>query len=398
MASLLDDPSLELGGALDKVSPQSPVSGRVIRPPRSILDVITGAGQAIGEDVTNMGRGLLNYIKTPGMVASGEIPMGDVAGAAQGFAANTALLGAGMPAPAGALRSLAGVNRAAAVDSDALITAKVMASGGASPDVVWQRTGFYQDAFGNWRHEISDQGAKLVAPPGTKVTSAGQAFEHPELFKQYPQLANLPVNFSTTLEHSGQLNRNAITGQPAQMYINANQSPEQILKTFVHESGHGIQMIEDLPGGSSPEAFLPSGHATKAFNYMADLYRFNARLDLAGIPRDAADLGSQELNDLREELTSRAEELNKVGEKAYADYRGVAGETESFNVEKRLGMSLEDLRRFSPIRTQDTPFGQETIAPHEVQPLRQPLVGPAPVQWTWPNILSALAGLQQGQQ
>jgi hypothetical protein len=398
MASLLDDPSLELGGALDKVSPQTPVSGRVIRPPRSILNVVTGAGEAIGQDVGGMLQGLANYIKTPGMVASGEIPMGDVARAAQGFAANTALLGAGMPAPAGALRSLAGVNKAAAVDSEALLTAKVMASGGATPDQIWAKTGHYQDAFGNWRFEIPDQGAKLIAPPGTGVTTAGWAFEHPGLFRQYPDLAGLPVNFSTTLEHAGQMNKNVITGRPARMYINANQSPEQILKTFLHESGHGIQLLEDLPGGSSPEAFLPSGHATRVWNYLGRLERFNDHLKTAGIDPAAEDLGTQELNELREDLNREGTAINEVADRASADYRQVAGEMESFNVERRHDMPPEDLRRWSPPRTQDTPFGQETISPNEVQPLRHPMIRPAPVQWTWPNILSALAGLNQGQQ
>jgi hypothetical protein len=420
MASLLDDPSLELGGALDKVAPQTPVSGRVIRPPRSILDVVTGAGQAIGEDVTNMGWGLLDYIMTPGKVASGEIPAADVPRAAQGFAANTALLGAGLPAPAGSLRMLAGVDKAAAVDTQALRVAQTMAAAGASPETIWTRTGHYQDAFGNWRFEIPDQGARLVAPPGTTGTTAGQAFEHPEAYRQYPELEKLPVRFQPMRPgSSGVLYRDA-SGQPAFMQINSLDPASEQLKTFLHEGQHSIQNYEGLPGGAQVEDFLPPDYLARQHHYHMDVGDYQTRAGYAGLDQRTIDLAHYHIENPTAPITPEGQAaLDRVSNepflkdlvdtmktakagldadylKAHGEYQKVAGEAESRNVEDRFDMPPDIARQLIPTSTQPVPFGQETIAPNEVRPLGpRP---PSPVQWTWPNILSALAGLQQGQQ
>jgi hypothetical protein len=354
MASLLDDPSLELGGALDKVSPQTPVSGRVIRPPRSILDVVTGAGEAIGQDVGGMLQGLANYIKTPGMVASGEISMADVAGAAQGFAANTALLGAGLPAPAGALRTLGGINKAAALDTNALRTAQAMAAAGKDPYAIWQQTGFYRDTPVNWRFEMPDQAARVVNPV-VGVRPASEAFDHPELFRQYPQLADLPVRFMDLgAGNAGVLYKNDATRQPAFMQINSMDPVAEQLKTFLHEGQHGIQMLEDLPGGAQVSDFLADDYPARR----AELER-------------RANAG--------EDVTKPWTEMDKEYLEAWEKYQKVPGEVEARNVEDRHDMTAEMAKQIMPSGAQGASI-------------------PAPVQWTWPNILSALAGLQPEQQ
>jgi hypothetical protein len=144
------------------------------------------------------------------------------------------------------------------------------------------------------------------------------------------------------------------------------------------------------------EKFLPQDHFTKRSDYLNKLADFNDRARADGIDPAADDLGSMELHDMRDELHRLYGELEKERTEAFSNYKSVVGEKEAFNVEDRHLMSSEMAKQLMPTATQAP--GPHLIDPGEPPPRMTPRAGPAPVRWTWPNILSALAGLQPEQQ
>jgi hypothetical protein len=96
---------------------------------------------------------------------------------------------AGRLAPKGDTLGIFAGSRAATADKAKLKTAKNMAEKGASREDTWRKTGWFKDVDGNWKFEISDVGAKTIAPrpkesEGT-LQHVSDVFEHPEAFKAY---------------------------------------------------------------------------------------------------------------------------------------------------------------------------------------------------------------------
>ncbi len=153
------------------------------------------------------------------------------------------------------LGTLAGVG-AKLVNKTALRHAQHLETTGALPETIWNATGFFRDKAGNWAWEIDDSGMKIktfekrtdttrtnndtpgfyddlpggwASAPNTlyphlpKRTKVGDVIEHPELFANYPHLAEMPIKDSPCDFDL----RGAYSPDQKMMYLNA-QDPARL--------------------------------------------------------------------------------------------------------------------------------------------------------------------------
>lgn len=186
-------------------------------------------------------------------------------------------------------------------NKDAAQTAVEMEKAGAKPEDIWSSTGTFRGAEGKLRQEISDIPAVLredqlpqapsllsvatqylkdkgvITNPNRDIASIGvpeelrkeaidyaknklqqmelpktllgNVFEHPELLKAYPDLANIKVGEETSSNYRGMYNpeENTITTGGG-IIGGANQARS----TMLHELQHAIQEKEGMAKGGNP--------------------------------------------------------------------------------------------------------------------------------------------------
>ena len=233
------------------------------------------------------------------------------------------------------------------------------------------------------RAEISDAGAKLKVENlprnrfdqellqipifGKQKLSLGDILEHPELYEQYPELAQIPVK-STGFNFGL---RGAWNPEKGFMHL-ASGKPENILKTALHEVPHVIQGKEGWAQGANVSMFLPDdfANARKVLNSqlkpLEDTYRkldtgFNPYSIESAMERkllgkklyphneDALRRASQYPQfDEYMRLRVRAKELDDAEKFAHSKYTSSSGEQEARDVPERMGMTLEERQRIPP--------------------------------------------------
>jgi hypothetical protein len=127
---------------------------------------------------------------------------------------------------------------------------------GASPEFIHENTGLFKGHEGSWRQEISDKGLitkRLPETSGSVMAQAGNFIEHPELFKQYPQLQQMKMAVDPSLESERHAvfdpNINKITlGGP--VLSQGLSSAQQ--QNAVHELQHAVQLHEGWQSGGDP--------------------------------------------------------------------------------------------------------------------------------------------------
>jgi hypothetical protein len=170
--------------------------------------------------------------------------------------ANIIETASGMTSPGGAVHAMivgaARLGRAVAGEK-ALQSGENMAE-------VFNKTGAYMDADNKWKTVISDVDAKVL-PAVTNVphfTIRGDNLEtvldHPELYKLYPELREIPVRNAMSGIGTG-----ATNGQVIQIGTGTERTFEQYKDTYkdvlLHEVQHVIQGIEGYTHGANPDQF-----------------------------------------------------------------------------------------------------------------------------------------------
>jgi hypothetical protein len=98
----------------------------------------------------------------------------------------------------------------------------------------------YKASDGQVRNEISDETARYIGQGDT----LGQTLDHPELYRQYPELRNLPIVHQQMEGLAGQYDTgDDIVGR----HIRLNPTDTDPLGTTLHETQHAIQHIEQYP-------------------------------------------------------------------------------------------------------------------------------------------------------
>lgn len=159
---------------------------------------------------------------------------------------------------------LAGV-KAKGANMKKLEQAKYLEMKGMDRDNIWGRTGWGRGVDGDWRWEIPDwEGSKSIMRYPTEVE---HRFTTPDIkmtdFYENPQLIDAYPGFKDTmLEKDVQRAGGGAYKGPYPEYGGVESiiySPttdmDELLRTVLHESQHGIQLREDFSRGGSPSEF-----------------------------------------------------------------------------------------------------------------------------------------------
>lgn len=170
-------------------------------------------------------------------------------------------------------------NQAAALKAAALENA------GATPEEIWAATGTFRGPEGKWRQEISDATARFRTNFDASIASKanqyrgglegpiGGMYEHPDLYKAYPELL---VNDRMTvtklpdwLPDSSQSGMHSRTfGGKGRTEVRAKSEPSALDST-THELQHAIQYLEGLPAGGTESMFGLGGEAFQKYRLLA---------------------------------------------------------------------------------------------------------------------------------
>jgi hypothetical protein len=100
------------------------------------------------------------------------------------------------------------------------------------------------------RNEIADNHASIRGlPPVDGAYRLSDVLDHPDLFKQYPEIGETPV-LHTKMDNGME---GAYSPKTKIIYLNSDMPREGKLSTLLHETQHAIQDHEGYPGTDTPE-------------------------------------------------------------------------------------------------------------------------------------------------
>ena len=247
-----------------------------------------------------------------------------------------------------------------------------MEKAGKSPQEIWKETGTARFADGNWRQEISDADAKMIAKPTKEILSTNpniqNVMSHPELYSSYDEM--LATRLKPQEGYAGGSYESA-TGniglKPLSVLADWRMSAykEPKIKTLLHESQHKIQGIEDWGRGGGYDEFTQQAEAEIAkkalmirseIEAMPNSIPFNERaktvkqmfekLDQTPISDDVM----QVVKDYKDNPTGQLTKIVDIyglnqRSTAYSPeemYSRLAGEAESRLTERRFKLSPEE--------------------------------------------------------
>ena len=252
-----------------------------IRTARSILPTALGGEGEVG--ISDIARGAYeagkDAVTFPGDVITGKQALFDETGrplesaVGRSFNAASTIGGASsvVPAPDNSLRVFGGVKSLTA-DKPAIRDAMKMESKGASPDEIWDNTGWFRGADGRWRYEIPDIGTTvnsnalqldLSVPTILPVKSAklGDYLQHPKFFAAYPQFKDMDVRtMPSTSSYGGMYfprfapSWGAVTDPRIELNENLLSSGASQKSVLLHEIQHAIQNKEGFAPGTNIQA------------------------------------------------------------------------------------------------------------------------------------------------
>lgn len=259
--------------------------------------------------------------------------------------------------PSGSIGMFAG-RRAKTADNEALAKAMSMKSQGAGRDAIWGETGWFKGADDKWRFEIDDSAMRVDEFPGDIGRGQGYSgpqslIQHPEISEAYPRMS--ATQHSLVPEGSGgylQAGTNAgATQYPPQMV--ARGKPDKLRSTVLHEGQHDVQGQEGFAVGGDYHDFVPDVRSELAI-LGDEVKNINSRMrEVSGT------LEYEGLMGVRSNVVKRIQALEgKYGdprEYAYEQYKRLAGEAESRNVQARRDFTPEQRIAQPPWQTLDVP-------------------------------------------
>jgi hypothetical protein len=203
---------------------------------------------------------MVKAITAPGRVYRGEVPENQMIDEAKNVAGQMMTGSFALGAPSAAIHGVEPNQlnmffgpRSKTANLQALEEATYLEGAGLDRDRIWKTTGWGRGPDGQWFYEVPDNTAQLRAlrmgteGPIGRESTLGAEFEHPELYKAYPDLANLKF------EHGFMKNANGAYAYPQagfdeQIAIGAEDPKFSLL----HEIQHAIQNREGWPRGGNP--------------------------------------------------------------------------------------------------------------------------------------------------
>ena len=221
-----------------------------------------------------------------------------------------------------------------------------------SPEEAYKRTGWWKDARdGQWKFEIQDTGANLDksvldkmskmaednVATGAKVSYVKvpleKVFDHPDLYKAYPELKNADFYFDQRFTNA--LGTAGISPQTGKLSVAVGplfyeQSANTQKGIILHEIQHLVQTLEGFASGGRPN-YKARDTLKQIGHQLASDYK-----DLTS--KGWKNLSSEEkkkLTDLRIIGNKIFVQSDESGMKAFRDYQNIPGEIEARNVDSR---------------------------------------------------------------
>ena len=214
-------------------------------------------------------------------------------------------------------------------DKPAIREAMKMESKGATPDEIWDNTGWFRGADGNWRYEIPDIGTTvnsaalqldLSKPTIQPIKSAklGDYLQHPRFFAAYPQFKNMDVSTMPGGSSYGgmyfprmSLNWGSVIDPRIELNENLLSSGASQRDVLLHEIQHAIQQKEGFAPGTNIAAqsagrILPAvkrhEEAVKSDPEMQELMSLRSSADYKKQKDEANDLYTAEYSPREKEI------------------------------------------------------------------------------------------------
>jgi hypothetical protein len=308
--------------------------------------------------------GLVDIVPFAGAALAGEEEYkrsGDVTNAAA-----SALTGGG----ATKLAILAGP-MARTANHEMLKLANRLEKEGLSKSDVWDATGWERGADKKWRFEIPDQTSYWKKNPNELPGEAaitgqpaimGEVFEHPELYKAYPELYGVDLNVASRPGFSGSY-QGGFGDTPT---VNlAPGTPARMRSVNLHELQHAVQDLEGFAIGGSNIGLRANTPAWDIYQERLKAIRTptpEAELRKAGVLGENYTYDDY-LREHKQTLKNDTLGLDRMAQQYAADtyYKRLAGEVEARNVQKRADRTPEELRDVPPQFTQDVDTDQQFV-------------------------------------
>lgn len=312
--------------------------------------------------------------------------------------ANLAGLGMGFAEPGAA--GIFGGRLAKTADLDALARAEKMAAEGTAPNAIHAATGWFQGADSQWKFEIPDEASKwsvdprslqapsfLGAPRLGDAVPMGSAFDHPELYAAYPQLANTNLEvFGRRGAVKGSYQTGGADGSPTVTLQPT--SPDAMRSTNLHELQHGVQDIEGFATGGNTYGLKPN---TPAWDiYQERLAAMKTPLDretyskVAGFDGPVSD---KDYNAYLKIVRRGVPGADRAAQEyaVQSAYQRMAGEVEARNVQARADFTPDQRAAQPPLSTQQFPNDMQFVKfrnPDAMGSLAEPQMAVDPRMWS----------------
>jgi len=246
--------------------------------------------------------------------------------------------------------------------------AQILESNGVAGKDIATTTGFFRGADGKWRHEIPDGPAKLDT---TWIGKDPDAFgvvhdklkniiDHPELFKHYPELADLHV------KHDPKMHPTEAAYDSLSNDITFGSSAAQDKGTVMHEVQHAIQEIEGFAKGGT---FAKVGQGIYDLKLEGDFAKYMSGVEdrfrsINESYKTNKKLSEDDLNWIKnhdQTVRKYGEYRAEADKEARRNYLRLAGETEARNVYTRAEMTPKEARSIPPHDTQDLQYNQQIV-------------------------------------
>ncbi len=211
---------------------------------------------------------------------------------------------------------------------------------------------------GKPRFEVSDKNAKLnegfqpepkhpddLFDLNPRTAKLGEVLDHPALYKQYPELKNLPVKFDDTITGAGSFNGKVLRINPA-----AHQTNDALKGTILHEVQHAIQHKEKFAAGGSPDYMRYKAAETARIKLQTKMNAYQTKYGGQISPYNP--YGGERLTPQQREWKDIQDlhgQLNRINNGQTRSgvfdqrYHKLAGEAEARSVERRMGKTQQEL-------------------------------------------------------
>ena len=232
---------------------------------------------------------------------------------------------------------------------DNLSVAREMEAEKKDAKAIKMATGWERGADGKWRYEVGDvrfyDGLQLINRSVKTEATLNDLLEDNKdkeaLFASYPSLKNMPV----VLEDMGYKGAGEYNYGNGTIRLNTylltdddGYFTKPAVEILNHEIQHAIQKIEGFARGGSPA-----------------MVRSEIKRQMAEVTKQVRQLRAEGKEAEAKELIKKNRGLYEasVGDDDFGSYKSLAGEVESRNVERRMGMSAEERRASLAAETED---------------------------------------------